>query len=91
MTVTRISAIVPVHDRSDLLQEAVESLVALRPGVEPAIAFVAESAQPSVIHRLEEADWRVVRVRRPADLPAAWSEAWRSARDAVRSGGRGAS
>ncbi len=70
---------------------AVESLVALRPGVEPAIAFVAESAAPSVIHRLEEADWRVVRVRRPADLPAAWSEAWRSAREAVRSGGRGAS
>ncbi len=70
---------------------AVESLVALRSGVEPAIAFVAESAAPSVIQHLEEADWRVVRVRRPADLPAAWSEAWRSAREAVRSGGRGAS
>lgn len=70
---------------------AVESLVALRPGVEPAIAFVAASASSAAVERLEEADWRVVRVRRPADLPAAWTEAWRSAREAARSGGRGAS
>ncbi|GGI47328.1 uncharacterized protein (DUF58 family) [Agromyces flavus] len=70
---------------------AVESLVALRPGVEPAIAFVAESASTAVVERLEEADWRVVRVRRPVDLPAAWSDAWRSAREAARSGGPGAS
>ena len=70
---------------------AVESLVALRPGVEPAIAFVAAGASSEGVERLEEADWRVVRVRRPADLPAAWSEAWRSAREAARSGGRNAS
>jgi uncharacterized protein (DUF58 family) len=70
---------------------AIESLVALRPGVEPAIAFVAESASSAVVERLEEADWRVVRVRRPVDLPAAWSDAWRSAREAARSGGHGAS
>ncbi|MBM7505073.1 DUF58 domain-containing protein [Agromyces aurantiacus] len=67
---------------------AVESLVALRPGVEPALAFATSSTPQAVVDRLEEADWRVVRVRRPAELPAAWSDAWRSAREAARTGGR---
>ncbi|WP_438855752.1 DUF58 domain-containing protein [Agromyces sp. M3QZ16-3] len=81
----RMPAIAVLVDPSG---DAAEALVALRTSVEPAIAFAAESVSPRIVDRLEEADWRVVRVRRAADLPAAWQEAWRSAREAVRSGGR---
>lgn len=83
----RMPAIAVLVDPSEA---AVESLVALRPGVEPAIAFAAGYTPSAALERLDEADWRVVRVHRPAELPSAWSEAWRSAREAARSGGRGA-
>ena len=69
---------------------AVDTLVALRPVLEPAIAFVAEGVPGQAVERLEHADWRVVPLRRAADLPAAWEDAWRSARESARSGGRDA-
>jgi uncharacterized protein (DUF58 family) len=81
----RMPAIAVLLDPS---AEAAETLVALRSSVEPAIAFAAEGVSPRIVDRLEEADWRVIRLRRAADLPAAWQEAWRSAREAVRPGGR---
>jgi hypothetical protein len=49
------------------------NLVALRPSFEPAIVFAAESVSRLVLDRLEDADWRVVRVRRPAEIGAAWA------------------
>ncbi|WP_353828246.1 DUF58 domain-containing protein [Agromyces sp. SYSU T0242] len=82
----RMPAVAVIVDPSG---PATEGLVALRTSVEPAIAFAAETVSPAVVHRLEEADWRVVRVRRPADLPAAWQDAWRSARESARAGGDG--
>lgn len=65
---------------------AVDSLVALRPVLEPAIAFAADGVSADAVERLEHADFRVVRIRRAADLPAAWEDAWRSARESARSG-----
>ncbi|MRX45151.1 DUF58 domain-containing protein [Agromyces kandeliae] len=81
----RMPAIAVLVDPSG---DAAEALVALRSSVEPAIAFAADSVAARIVDRLEEADWRVIRVHRAADLPAAWQDAWRSAREAVRSGGR---
>lgn len=81
----RMPAIAVLVDPSG---DAAETLVALRASVEPAVAFAAESVSARIVERLEEADWRVIRVRRAVDLPAAWQEAWRSAREAVRTGGR---
>lgn len=66
---------------------AVDALVALRPVLEPAIALVAEGVAADAVRRLEDADWRVVPIRRAADLPAAWEDAWRSARESARTGG----
>lgn len=66
---------------------AVDALVAIRPVLEPAIAFVAEGVAADAVQRLEDADWRIVPVRRAADLPAAWEDAWRSARESARTGG----
>lgn len=48
-------------------------LVGLRQTIEPAIAFVAETVPHRVIEALEESDWRVVRVRRPASIGDAWA------------------
>ncbi|MCD5346846.1 DUF58 domain-containing protein [Agromyces sp. H3Y2-19a] len=48
-------------------------LVGLRQTIEPAIAFVAETVSHRVVEALEEADWRVVRVRRPASIGDAWA------------------
>jgi hypothetical protein len=64
------------------------ALVALRPTLEPAIAFVTESVSPTVIELLEESDWRIVTVRRPNEIASAWTSAWRDARGgaAQRSG-----
>ncbi|MGR2751465.1 DUF58 domain-containing protein [Agromyces arachidis] len=70
---------------------AVDALIGLRPLLEPAIAFAAEGVAVEAVERLEHADWRVVPIRRAADLPAAWAEAWRSARESARSGGPDAS
>lgn len=49
------------------------ALVALRPGFEPAIAFVTASVNSSVRRMLEEADWQVVGVRRAVEIGGAWS------------------
>lgn len=58
----------------------VRTLIALRPSLEPAIAFAAESVSRSALDQLEQADWRVVRVRRPADIGEAWASIAGSAR-----------
>lgn len=62
------------------------ALVALRPTLEPAIAFVTEAVSPDVLELLEESDWRIVTVRRPGDIAAAWATAWRDARGAAAQG-----
>lgn len=49
------------------------TLVALRPTFEPAVVFVTEGVSARVVDALEHADWRVVRVRRPGEIGAAWS------------------
>jgi uncharacterized protein (DUF58 family) len=49
------------------------TLVVLRPTFEPAVAFVTEGVSTRVVDALEHADWRVVRVRRPGEIGAAWS------------------
>lgn len=49
------------------------NLVALRSTFEPAVAFVTDGASRRVLSLLEEADWRIIRVRRPADIGDAWS------------------
>lgn len=49
------------------------NLVALRSTLEPAIAFAVEGASRRVLDELEEADWRVIRLRRPADIGEAWA------------------
>ena len=48
------------------------TLVALRPGFEPAVAFVAATTSTRVVDVLEDADWRVVRVRKPTEIGGAW-------------------
>ncbi|MRG58723.1 DUF58 domain-containing protein [Agromyces sp. CFH 90414] len=52
-----------------------QHLVALRPSLAPAVAFVVSSVSSKVIDVLEEADWRIVPVRRASDLPDAWARA----------------
>ncbi len=49
------------------------ALVALRPTFEPAVAFATDGVSRLVLDLLEDADWRVVRVRRPAEIGEAWS------------------
>ncbi|ANJ26715.1 DUF58 domain-containing protein [Agromyces aureus] len=49
------------------------ALVALRVGLEPAVAFVTSSVSSSVRRMLEEADWNVVDVRRAVEIGSAWS------------------
>jgi hypothetical protein len=47
--------------------------VALRPSFEPAVVFATDGVSRRVLDLVEEADWRVMRVRRPADIADAWS------------------
>jgi uncharacterized protein (DUF58 family) len=49
------------------------NLIALRSTFEPAVAFVTDGVSRAVLNLLEEADWRIVRVRRPAEIGDAWS------------------
>lgn len=49
------------------------SLVALRSSIEPAVAFATEGVSGGIVELLEKADWRVVRVRRAAEMASAWS------------------
>lgn len=49
------------------------TLVSLRTGFEPAVAFVGEGVSTRILDALEQADWRVVRVRRANAIGDAWS------------------
>ncbi|MGH3705288.1 MAG: hypothetical protein ACRDT9_11710, partial [Agromyces sp.] len=49
------------------------SLVALRSSIEPAVVFATEGVSGGIVELLEKADWRVVRVRRAAEMASAWS------------------
>lgn len=51
-----------------------QHLVALRPALSPAIAFVVHGVDARVIGVLEEADWQVISLRRIGELPAAWAD-----------------
>jgi uncharacterized protein (DUF58 family) len=54
-------------------EQNARTLVALRSSIEPAVAFVTESVGVRLVDLLEKADWRVVRVRRAAEILSAWS------------------
>ena len=54
-------------------EQDARALVALRPSFEPAVVFATDGVSRRVLDLLEEADWRVMRVRRPADIGDAWS------------------
>jgi uncharacterized protein (DUF58 family) len=54
-------------------EQDARNLVALRPTFEPAIVFATDGASRLVLDVLEEADWRIFRVRRPAEIGTAWS------------------
>lgn len=58
--------------------EQLAALVAMRQSFSPAVALVLPPVAERQIELLEHADWRVVRVRRAADLAIAW-EARRAA------------
>ncbi|GAA1773051.1 DUF58 domain-containing protein [Agromyces lapidis] len=62
------------------------TLVSLRTGFEPAVAFVGEGVSTRVVDALEQADWRVVRVRRAAVI----GDAWAGVAQRDRMGGTGA-
>ncbi len=73
-------------------EQDVRNLVALRPSLEPAVVFAAESVSRRALDLLEQADWRVVRVRRPADIAEAWGSIAATAHsgEAARTPGRNA-
>lgn len=54
-------------------EQDARNLVALRAHLEPAIAFAVEGVSRRLLDELEEADWRIIRLRRPADIPEAWA------------------
>jgi len=54
-------------------EQDARNLIALRPTFEPAIVFATDGASRLVLDVLEEADWRIFRVRRPAEIGNAWS------------------
>ncbi|GAA4366232.1 DUF58 domain-containing protein [Agromyces bauzanensis] len=54
-------------------EQDARALVALRPSFEPAVAFATDGVSRLVLDLIEDADWRVVRVRRPAEIGEAWS------------------
>jgi uncharacterized protein (DUF58 family) len=54
-------------------EQDARNLVALRPTFEPAVAFATDGVSRRVLELLEEADWRIIRVRRPAEIGDAWS------------------
>lgn len=68
-------------------EQDARNLVALRSSLEPAIAFAVEGVSRRVLDELEEADWRIIRLRRPADIGEAWAGITAAAR---RSGSSGA-
>lgn len=60
------------------------NLVALRPLFEPAVAFVTDRVAQVVLDLLEEADWRIIPVRRSAGIADAWSGIAATARPDAR-------
>ncbi|MGI9824019.1 DUF58 domain-containing protein [Agromyces sp. Marseille-Q5079] len=58
---------------ADPSQADAGALVALRPGFEPAIAFVTATVSSAVRQMLENADWNVVTVRRTTEIGGAWA------------------
>ncbi|MDQ2661924.1 MAG: DUF58 domain-containing protein [Actinomycetota bacterium] len=60
------------------------NLVALRPLFEPAVAFVTDRVSQVVLDLLEEADWRIIPVRRSAGIADAWSGIAATARPDAR-------
>lgn len=54
-------------------EQDARALVALRQSFEPAVVFATDGVSRRVIDLLEEADWRLMRARRPADIGDAWS------------------
>ena len=64
-------------------EQDARTLVALRPTFEPAVAFVTDGVKGRIIDALEHADWRVVRVRRTAEIGGAWSGTAATARARV--------
>ena len=68
-------------------EQDARNLVALRPMFEPAVVFAAEGVSRHVLDLLEEADWRVTRVRRPAEIGDAWAGIATSRRAAASVGG----
>ena len=61
------------------------ALVALRSSIEPAVVFATEGVSGGIVDLLEKADWRVVRVRRAAEIASAWSGTTRLQPDGPRS------
>jgi uncharacterized protein (DUF58 family) len=58
---------------ADPSQADAGALVALRPGFEPAVAFVTATVSSAVRQMLEDADWSVVTVRRSTEIDGAWT------------------
>jgi hypothetical protein len=54
-------------------EQDARNLIGLRSSLEPAIAFAVEGVSRHVLEELEEADWRIIRVRRPAEIGEAWA------------------
>ena len=54
-------------------EQDASNLIALRPLFEPAVAFATEGVSRRVLDLLEESDWRIMRVRRPAEIGEAWA------------------
>jgi uncharacterized protein (DUF58 family) len=54
-------------------EQDARNLVVLRPTFEPAVAFVTDGVSRLVLDLLEAADWRIISVRRPAEIGNAWS------------------
>jgi uncharacterized protein (DUF58 family) len=54
-------------------EQDARNLIALRSAFDPAVVFATDGVSRLVLDRLEDADWRIVRVRRPSDIGGAWS------------------
>jgi uncharacterized protein (DUF58 family) len=67
-------------------EQDASNLIALRPMFEPAVVFAMEGASRRVLDLLEESDWRIMRVRRPAEIGEAWAGIALTARAATGAG-----
>ncbi|MGX5696193.1 DUF58 domain-containing protein [Agromyces soli] len=69
--------------------EGIAALVAMRRAFAPAIAVVLPPVAERHVEQLEHADWRVLRIRRAADLADAWEARRGSGRRPREQGGPG--